>query len=275
MTVGTPSWYDAYSHCGRSKYEPWDNVRRTHLAAKVVGGLLVQHLGESDNTYLIDSARRMGPGYRAVVLIEAERSGWRSHLRALAGEPEVVALRVMAEKRGPWVDMAHAASESGLDVIYVCPEGLAPIRDELHRVAVACPTSRHVLAHFGAVRDVPLDAAHCDALHTLGALPNVILMVSGFSMYWEYPFAASRPLMTALMEHYPEDRMVWGSNYPVRLSSSEYVRNLDVFAKDPWGIGSERLLRLLLLNGLNMWCRSDSSQANGVVQEGTGEAVSG
>src|SRR5579863_5832029 len=43
---------DAYAHCGLSKYEPIEKVREVMSAAAVSQAVLVQHLGEYDNSYI-------------------------------------------------------------------------------------------------------------------------------------------------------------------------------------------------------------------------------
>ncbi|HUE16056.1 MAG TPA: hypothetical protein VMR25_17935, partial [Planctomycetaceae bacterium] len=43
---------DAYAHCGLSKYEPIEKVREVMAAAGVSRAVLVQHLGEFDNSYI-------------------------------------------------------------------------------------------------------------------------------------------------------------------------------------------------------------------------------
>lgn len=249
----TKQRFDAYSHCGRSKYEPWESVRATHQAADVVGGLLVQHLGEFDNSYLVESACRLGPMYRVAVMVNPGAASAEEDLRALAREPRIVGVRVMAAPNSRWTDLASAAGRMGMDVIYVCPDGIAPIRAELRMIANSSPRSLHVLAHFGGVRGVHLDASHLDAVCSLADLPNVIAMLSGFSMYWDYPYLGSAEHVAGLVKAYGPDRVIWGSNYPVRLTRREYVRNLALFVTDAWGVGTERVEQILFGNAARIW----------------------
>lgn len=246
--------FDAYSHCGRSKYAPWPQVASTHKAASVTGGLLVQHLGEFDNSYLIESARRLGPLYRVAALVDADAPTLSDAVARLAVNPTVVAVRVMTDRESGWARTVEAAALSGLDVVYVCPSGLTPVGPRMRALAADLPTIRHVIAHFGAVRGITLDNAHIRALLALAELPNTVAMASGFSMHWEYPYADAIALVTKIASEYGVDRLIWGSNYPVRLTAAEYVRNLEFFDADPWALGAESLNKVLYGNAVRMWC---------------------
>src|SRR4051812_46377777 len=59
---------DAYTHCGISKYEPIEKVRQMMASAGVERAVLVQHMGEFDNSY-IGSAVDSDPEHLAGVLL--------------------------------------------------------------------------------------------------------------------------------------------------------------------------------------------------------------
>src|SRR5215471_12567202 len=59
---------DSYAHCGLSKYEPIEKVREVMIAGGVSRAVLVQHLGEFDNSY-IDSVVASDPEHFAGVLL--------------------------------------------------------------------------------------------------------------------------------------------------------------------------------------------------------------
>ena len=43
---------DAYTHCGLRKYHPIEKIRHVMNLADVARAVLVQHLGEFDNSYI-------------------------------------------------------------------------------------------------------------------------------------------------------------------------------------------------------------------------------
>jgi predicted TIM-barrel fold metal-dependent hydrolase len=245
--------FDAYAHCGHHKYEPWPQVRDAHRDAGVTGGLLVQHLGEFDNTYLIDAARFLGSTYRVAVLVDPEQADWAAHIEVLAAQPEVVAVRVWVEGGTRWPAVAEAAAQNRLDILYGFPSGVTHFQDDIAGLAARLPRSRHVLTHLGGVRGVALEAPHVSALKRIAEFPNVVLMVSGLSMYWDYPFEGAGPIVPPLIQQFAPSRAVWGSNFPVRVSQAEYTRNLRFLAGDPWRLGVAGVARLLHDNAVDLW----------------------
>src|SRR5580693_5108485 len=99
---------DAYAHCGLSKYEPIEKVRAVMAAGGVSRAVLVQHLGEFDNSY-IGSVVASEPEHFAGVLLVNHRAdpvadtlakwvasghfqGLRLTAEALVANPELFAL---------------------------------------------------------------------------------------------------------------------------------------------------------------------------------------
>jgi predicted TIM-barrel fold metal-dependent hydrolase len=239
--------FDSYIHCGLSKYRPLEDVLDVHRAAGVLGGVLMQHLGEFDNSYIIEAAERAGPSYRAVVLVDQSASSWRTALGQLRSQRGVAGVRIAAAPDDlGWIEVADAAASSGMPVVYYLPKGADGIRADLERLAVTYPTVPFILTHLGTPRltlDVDADVAH------LAKCKNFVLQVSGFCMWSQLPYEETVTCARNLIRAFGRGRVIWGSNFPVCAFESQlaYVKS------NPWDIGIDDLEALLYLNAKALW----------------------
>lgn len=244
--------FDAYSHCGTSKYEPWEVVCATHAGAGVTGGMLVQHLGHFDNDYLLEVAASSRSAYRVVGLLDYRHSGWEQGLAAYRHDPELVGLRVPVTNEHDWVATARTTADHGLDVLYYFPRDLTGVADDLIRIAADHPGNRFVLSHFGTLGDLSAPG-YLYALERVLAADNIVLMVSGLPMYEAYPHTGLRGPIQRILGFANPERVVWGSNYPASSPGAGYRLEVEYLRTDPWDLGRERLDALLERNSRTLW----------------------
>jgi predicted TIM-barrel fold metal-dependent hydrolase len=239
--------FDAYAHCGVSKYLPVESVLGVHRAAGISGGILVQHLTEFDNTYLVEAAARAGPLYRAVVLVDESSPGWRHRLHDLSRHPAVAGVRVVARADSErWVDLAAAAAEAGLVVLLYFPAGAGPVRASVDRLARDHEAGRFVLTHLGSPR---LGRRLDEDVAALAARQNLFLQVSGFGMWSQPPYSGTDEPVRRLLMAFGPTRLTWGSNFPVCELETELRHALG----DPWRLGHAARDALLGQNALRLW----------------------
>ena len=113
---------DAYAHCGVSKYEPIETVRDVMSASGVSRAVLVQHLGEFDNSY-IERAVAADPQHLAgVCLVDHESDGAVAALEQLADSGRFGGVRLTTDACAARPDVLRAAAELGLRPLWHPPD---------------------------------------------------------------------------------------------------------------------------------------------------------
>src|SRR5579885_640179 len=117
---------DGYTHCGLFKYEPIERVQVVMSAAGVGRAVLVQHLGEFDNSYLGCIAFEQPDRFAAVCLVDHQSVDCVTTLQRLAESGRFKGLRLTHDALTARPDLAAAAVELGLVLVFYAPEGVAP-----------------------------------------------------------------------------------------------------------------------------------------------------
>lgn len=177
-----------------------------------------------DNRWLLDLVRgdALFPGI--VGNLKPGAPGFAEELDRLSADPRFVGIR--ARPRGDEASIADlrrlAARGKSLDVLGP-PGGLAEIARRVPELTI-------VLDHLaGAKADgAPPPAAWRAELRELAACPNVYCKLSGLDQ--QAGRAAEpetyRPVLDALWEIFGEDRLIYGSNWPVTLLRTDYGTHL-------------------------------------------------
>ena len=110
---------DAYAHCGLSKWRPVEDVDRVMDRFGVPRAVLVQHLGEFDNTYIETIVAARPERFAGVMLVDTEADNARENLAQWAGKGRFRGIRLLARSLDAnptlWDDVARL----GLNII-VC-----------------------------------------------------------------------------------------------------------------------------------------------------------
>lgn len=244
--------YDAYLHCGVSKYQPMAEVVRMHDGLNISRGLLVQHFGEYDNRYIIESAESQWPRYGVVVLLDPADGGWRAELAELSRQRVVLGLRVRVDGDNPmWPELARAAAAENLNVVFMFTYGCAGFESDFVNVIDDCPDTSFVVTHLGG------SSKHFPGAEAVvfADRPNVYLQVSGFSMWKNLSRADFAGPLSKLVSSYGPSRVLWGSNYPV----SPMREELGYIVTNPCELDDEGCRQVLWGTAASVWGARTSS----------------
>lgn len=242
---------DSYVHCGRSKYRTAEDVVRTLDDASVERAVLVQHLGEHDNSYIghaIAAERRRLAG---VALINME-DDWRKELQSLHRNRGWRAVRVNAATMRGAPALCHAVLDSGLElVIYVGSDGheLGPT---INRLAASAPNRKLIVSHYGLAAGHQWYSEGCLA-EQVSSHPNVMLLLSGHSMFAASPFTELVEPTRSAINWYGVERLLWGSNYPVCGEGAEYSASLEFLSSSTLSLAPNAIEKIAGLNGYELW----------------------
>ena len=245
---------DAYAHCGLSKYEPIEKVREVKAAAGVSRAVLVQHLGEFDNTY-IGSVVASDPQHLAgVLLIDHRADNAAETLTRWHGSGHFQGIRLTAEALVAKPSLFSLAADLGLTVVLFSPDGIRPILSQLEAQLKAAPRARLVVTHLGnpALDNSQLNAASRDVLN-LAAFSNVFLQISGMKMFCPSPHEALSPLIAEAVAAFGTHRLMWGSNYPVVGTKDDYVADLQLLLDGRLPIPRDAISQVAGENAARLW----------------------
>jgi L-fuconolactonase len=245
---------DAYAHCGLSKYEPIEKVRAAMAAAGVSRAVLVQHLGEFDNSY-IGSAVGSDPQHFAGVLLVDHRQKdavgtlgkWHS-----TGHFQGIRLTSQAILESP--DLLSTAANLGLIIVLFAPEGIRPIVKTLEKELRLAPFTRLVITHLGNPSFENGDIAESARdVFRLAKFANVFLQISGMAQFCPFPHDDLRPLIADAFTHFGPTRMLWGSNFPVVGSKEDYAADLRLLLDGNLPISAEAVPKVAGENAQRLW----------------------
>lgn len=245
---------DAYCHCGLSKYEPVEKVRETMKAAGVSRAVLVQHLGEFDNSY-IGSAVASDPQHLAGVLLVDHRQPdvvgtlgrWHS-----TGHFQGIRLTSQAITEAP--DLLSTAANLGLIIVLYAPEGIRPILKKLEEEFRLAPFTRLVITHLGNPTLEKGDVAESARdVFRLAKFGNIFLQISGMAQFCPFPHDDLRPLIADSFTHFGPTRLLWGSNFPVVGTQEDYAADLHLLLDGKLPIPSDAIPKVAGENAQRLW----------------------
>lgn len=218
---------DGYTHCGLSKYEPIERVSEVMAAAGVSRAVLVQHLGEFDNSYLRTVAAADPRRFAAVCLVDHDRADCVQTVRQLAETGCFRGIRLSTDALTSRPALADAAVEAGLILLLYAPRGISPAASQLAGLFDRHPDARLVVSHLGHPdpADSPRFPKSADLLR-LAEHRNVFVQLSGMKLFCPWPHEPLYPLIEQVMQRFGRDRVYWGSNFPVVGGQAEYRSDL-------------------------------------------------
>lgn len=226
---------DSHCHAGESWFEPVELLVHQMDSNGVEKGVLVQHGGVFDNTYLLESARRFAGRFAVVALVDTTRPDAASALERWAAKG-AVGVRLAPTVRSPGDDTLaiwRKTAELGLAVSSL--GGLAGFAsDEFSDLVAELPTLTVVVEHLagvGQAGEEPPYAQFRKALE-LARYPNTYIKVPGLGemsarppvLRPDFSFDYTPPVIEMAMEAFGSRRMMWGSDYPP-VSNREGYRN--------------------------------------------------
>ncbi|MBB5791172.1 amidohydrolase family protein [Jiangella mangrovi] len=230
---------DAHVHTGPPKYAAISDYRAAMTASGVAGAVLVQHLGTTDNRYLLDAVRS-DPGRFAGVAIA---DGVEHAAALLSGG--FAGLRVapsgLADGSGDAVFdvLADAGAVASLTGPFA-----SVVSDEFRSVVAERPRLHVRLEHLGWFRYGPgsPDAEAFPSLLELASLPNVSVMWSGFfaNAGTPYPYPDALPYLERLLDAFGSERTMWSGDWNrAGLAAGEYDAAAEL-ARSHWGLDARQ-----------------------------------
>jgi L-fuconolactonase len=249
---------DAYAHCGLSKYEPIEKVRATMAAAGVSRAVLVQHLGEFDNSYIGSVVASDSEHFAGVLLVDHGAENVADTLGKWVASENFQGLRLTAEALVAKPELFALAGNLGLAIVLYAPQGIRPILSRLRTELHSAPFSRLVVTHLGnpSLIGSKLDDAARDVLE-LAQFSNVYLQLSGMKMFCPYPHEPLYPLIAQAVDAFGVNRILWGSNYPVGGPQEDYAADLRLLLDGRLPVPGEAIAKVAGENAKRLWFNRD------------------
>ena len=245
---------DGYTHCGLSKYEPVERVVEVMAAAGVGRAVLVQHLGEFDNSYLGNVASANPERFAAVCLVDHQPADCVTMLQRWVDSGCFKGLRLTAEALEAKPVLADAAVELGLILVLYAPNGVAPSAPLLANLFKRHSEARLVLSHLG--HPDPAESprfARCDAVMSLAEHPNIYVQLSGMKMFCPWPHEPLYPLIEKVIQRFGPSRVYWGSNFPVVGGTRDYLNDLALVIERKLPIATSDIPAVAGSNAKRLW----------------------
>ena len=245
---------DAYCHCGLSKYRPIENVRALADRFGIARTVLVQHMGEYDNTYIAGIVATEPGRFAGVFLIDTDAPNASEELAREAGKGVFRGIRLLAHTLESRPDLWDQAADLGLNIIAYDEPTLARHADLLADFMRRRGETRLVLSHFGVLdRSIAPKFPNYDRILSLAEHPNAFLQVSGMHMFDEYPYVELVPLVERALEAFGADRLLYGSNYPLIEQDALCGRELALLLEGRLGVPLDSVEQVVRRTARDLW----------------------
>ncbi len=251
---------DAYCHCGVSKYRPIEDVRRVMERFGVARTVLIQHLGEYDNSYIGGIVAAQPDRFAGVFTIDTEAADARDSLARWARQGVFRGIRLLGRTLDASPELWEQAADLGLNIVVYGEPTLSLHAGSLADFLGRHPRSRLILSHFGVlVRSESPGFGSWDRILSLADCPNAFMQVSGMHMFAPYPYAELVPLVRRALSSFGPGRLLYGSNYPVVGEDSVYGQELDLLLEGQFGIPSDTAEDVVGRTARKLWFDDDSA----------------
>jgi predicted TIM-barrel fold metal-dependent hydrolase len=204
--------------------------------ANGVGGVVVVQAGQSlpDNEWNLKITSHNPKLYRGVVGNLSKvigTDGFKPLFLKLCRDPRYVGYRLSGKYQETLSDTffenLELTAEQGKSVDFLVGDYTL---EQIGEIAKRIPNLKIILDHFGGVRlsDKPLDQDWVQKLREIAKLKNVYCKVSAMYGRFEQKPAPSdireyEPILDLVFECFGEDRLVFGSDWPVTKTTGDYA----------------------------------------------------
>ena len=225
---------DSHCHAGLSWFEPIEMLITQMDLNNVGKGVLIQHKGVHDNSYLFDCADRFPGKFYVVVLVEVKNIKATDHLQNLVDAgAHGVRLQPADHSDGPDpLAIWKKAQSLGLPVstLGTLSEFASSWFEEMVRELSELTIVLEHMAGVGHEMEEPYSDFR--KVLNLSKYPNVYLKVGGLGEIIQRPLRLPdrfmmddrTPLLELAIEAFGHERVMWGSDYPP-VSNREGYRN--------------------------------------------------
>ena len=220
---------DTHCHAGLHKYEPVEALLFHMERSGVDKAVLIQYMGNTDNTYLVECLKAHPEQLAAAMIVEPTDDGERMRSWAAQG---LGGIRLAPDSRAQAPDPLaqwRTATELGLVVSTLgSPETLLSM--EFLEVLDTFPDLQIVVEHLaGANQAAQPPYREYEQVFALASHPNLSIKLPGFGEFCElpHPFAQVPTLARMALEAFGPQRVMWGSDYPPVSSREGYDNALN------------------------------------------------
>ena len=266
MNNNTLGIVDAYIHCGMQKYEPIEKVREVMQLAGVTRAVLVQHLGEFDNSYIAAIVNRYPQSFAGVCMVDSTSCYAADTLKKLVTTKRFKGVRLVTDSLRTCPQLWEAVTQLDLIIVLYAPTGVVPYLDPLRRFFDKNPECRLVITHMGSpqINDA-FNLELYQQLFCLSEYPNVYYQLSGMKMCAPYPYEVLYPFVEEAIERFGSLRVLWGSNFPVVGNNSEYIKELDLLLEGKLPVSQKAIKQIANYTANSLWfpefCRSKTNSS--------------
>lgn len=230
---------DGHCHASPVWYEPVETLLYEMDRNDVAQAVLVQILGQYDNSYQQECLHRYPGRFASVVAVDAVRPDACRQLAELAAQG-ANGVRLRPGTRSPGDDplaIWHTAQSQRLAVSCVGTSDAFASR-EFFELAAALPELPIVLEHLGGTSRPDVDAARAATRRRvldLAELPNIYLKVPGLGELAARmeslpadgtPLDRNPAILREALERFGSDRLLWGSDFPPVAAREGYANAL-------------------------------------------------
>lgn len=235
---------DAYGHCGIRKYKPYEEVDRITRRYGVKRAVLVQHMGEFDNSYIEGIVAKEPQRFAGVFLVDLAGRAPADDARRWTERGRFRGIRLPVESLTTHEALWRWCAQLGLNFVLY-----GDFSDQNVRIlAQFAAQNRHnaiQVAHLGYPSWRP-------ALKLAGE-PNVLVQVSGMHQRSKPPYEDLVPVVKEFYGAFGRERLVYGSNYPVMAEDAVYKLEIDMLATGKLGIPKSAAPAVMNGNAYRAW----------------------
>ncbi len=260
-----PEITDAYAHCGMRRYKPLAELKRVADRYGVARTVLVEHMGEFDNSYIGAIVHEQPDRFSGVFLVEMDAPDASATIANWASTGNFRGIRMLAPSILSHLALWEYAAELGLHFVVSGPFP-AEQAVAIGRFAETHPKNMLQLTHLGSpdVADSPGFASLAPLLG-LSSAKNVHVQVSGMHQLSKAPYADLVPAISRVYEAFGRERVLYGSNFPVMVEDSVYGLEIALLQAGKLGIPTDAIPAVMDGNARRLWFNRKSLRAGSLV----------
>lgn len=256
---------DGYGHCGLHKYRPIGEVNRIMDLHGVARANLVQHMGEFDNSYLAGIVREQPERFSGVFLVDMAADSASAAIEQWASTGHFRGIRMPAATALTHLPLWNKAAELGLHLVVSGPFP-QETATAIQRFAAAHPGNALQLTHLGSPPRG--DGPRFPSLAPLLAMAdarNIHVQISGMHQLATPPYQELLPAVAQLWEAFGEERLIYGSNFPVMETDQRYELEIHLVRSGRLGIPESAAPAVMDANARRLWFDRRSLRAGSMV----------
>jgi len=215
---------DSYAHVSLKKYLPVESLLEEMERTGIDRAVLVQPMGDYDNSYLYLTRAPYADKFAIVGLIDVQAHGALSELERLVGAQGFEGARFPAEGLAQDALIEKMAALDGVLLLHL-PAGVGQYASRLVAVARRWPRLRINVPHLGWPRSYGQQTAGWhDAVAALAEFPNITFSISAVYYYSaeSFPHRDTWGWISFLLEKLGPSRCLFASDFPLLLEAESY-----------------------------------------------------